>query len=121
MDDIIDLALEIKLDGLVATNTTVSRENLITSPGEIKKIGAGGLSGKPLQEESTRITEYIHKRSNGSIPIISSGGIFTSKDAKEKFEKGAALIQVWTGFIYEGPGIVKKILRNNFTSPGRPN
>ncbi len=110
LDDIIDLALEIKLDGLVAANTTISRKNLITSSSEIEKLGAGGLSGKPLQEESTRITDYIYKRSNSTIPIISSGGIFTSTDAKEKFEKGAALIQVWTGFIYEGPGIVKKML-----------
>jgi len=110
LDDIIDLAMEIKLDGLVAANTTISRKNLITSEKEIAEIGAGGLSGKPLTEESTRITNYIHRRTNGTIPIISSGGIFTSKDAKEKFENGADLIQVWTGFIYEGPSIVKNIL-----------
>ncbi len=110
LDDVIDLALEIKLDGLVAANTTISRNHLITSKNEIEKIGAGGLSGKPLKEESTRITNYIFKKTNGTIPVISSGGIFTTNDAKEKFEKGAALIQVWTGFIYEGPAIVKKIL-----------
>jgi dihydroorotate dehydrogenase len=110
LDDIIDLSMEIKLDGLVAANTTITRKNLITSEKEIEQIGAGGLSGKPLQEESSRITDHIYKRSNGVIPIISSGGIFTSTDAKEKFEKGADLIQVWTGFIYEGPAIVKKIL-----------
>ncbi len=110
LDDIIDLAMEIKLDGLVAANTTISRKKLMTAEKEIVEIGAGGLSGKPLSEESTRITNYIHQRTNGTIPIISSGGIFSPKDAKEKFENGAALIQVWTGFIYEGPGIVKKIL-----------
>lgn len=110
LDDIIDLALEIKLDGLVAANTTIGRNHLITSHKEIEKIGAGGLSGKPLKEESCRITAHIYKRSNGSIPIISSGGIFISTDAKEEFKNGASLIQVWTGFIYEGPGIVKKIL-----------
>lgn len=110
LDDIIDLAMEIKLDGLVAANTTISRKNLITPEKEIEQIGAGGLSGKPLKEESTRITNYIFKKTNGSIPVISSGGIFSSDDAKEKFEKGADLIQVWTGFIYEGPAIVKKIL-----------
>jgi dihydroorotate dehydrogenase len=110
LDDIINLALEIKLDGLVAANTTITRNNLITSQEEIEKIGAGGLSGKPLAEVSTKITEYIYKRSGGKIPIISSGGIFTSTDAKEKFDKGASLVQVWTGFIYEGPAIVKKIL-----------
>ncbi|MGN6601800.1 MAG: quinone-dependent dihydroorotate dehydrogenase [Ginsengibacter sp.] len=110
LDDIIDLAMEIKLDGLVAANTTISRKNLITSQKEIKKMGAGGLSGKPLAEESTKITEYIYKKSGGKIPIISSGGIFTAEDAKEKFNSGASLVQVWTGFIYEGPAIVKKIL-----------
>jgi len=110
LDDVIDLALEIKLDGLVVANTTISRKNLLTPEKDIEEIGAGGLSGKPLQEESSRITDYIHKRSNGTVPIISSGGIFTSTDAKEKFENGATLIQVWTGFIYEGPAIVKKIL-----------
>ncbi|MGN6195199.1 MAG: quinone-dependent dihydroorotate dehydrogenase [Ginsengibacter sp.] len=110
LDDIIDLAMEIKLDGLVAANTTISRKNLIISEKEIDKIGRGGLSGKPLTEVSTRITKYIHQRTNGTIPIISSGGIFSAHDAKEKFENGANLIQVWTGFIYEGPAIVKKIL-----------
>lgn len=110
LDDIIDLAMEIKLDGLVAANTTISRNNLATPENEIKKIGAGGLSGKPLREETSRITNYIYQRTNGSLPIISSGGIFSGNDAKEKLENGASLIQVWTGFIYEGPGIVKKIL-----------
>jgi dihydroorotate dehydrogenase len=108
LDDIIDLAIEINLDGLVAANTTISRNNLITPQNQVEKIGAGGLSGKPLKEESDRITGYIHSRT--SIPVISSGGIFTASDAKEKFDLGASLIQVWTGFIYEGPGIVKKIL-----------
>jgi dihydroorotate dehydrogenase len=68
------------------------------------------LSGKPLNEESNRITDYIFSKTKGRIPIISSGGIFSSKDAQEKFQRGASLVQVWTGFIYEGPGIVKKIL-----------
>jgi dihydroorotate dehydrogenase len=110
LDDIIDLALEINLNGLVAANTTISRNNLITHKKTVETIGAGGLSGKPLNEESNRITKYIYSKTNGKIPIISSGGIFSANDAKEKFAKGASLIQVWTGFIYEGPGIVKKIL-----------
>ncbi len=110
LDDVIDLAMEIKLDGLVAANTTITRKNLLTAQKEIEQIGAGGLSGKPLHEESNRITHYIYQKTKGTIPIISSGGIFSAKDAKEKFENGADLIQVWTGFIYEGPGIVKKIL-----------
>jgi dihydroorotate dehydrogenase len=109
LDDIIDLAVEIKLDGLVAVNTTVSRRNLISAENKISKSGAGGLSGRPLAHESTRITNYIFEKTNGTIPVISSGGIFTGNDAKEKFTAGAGLIQVWTGFIYEGPSIVKKI------------
>jgi dihydroorotate dehydrogenase len=110
LDDIIHLAIEIKLDGLVAANTTISRTNLITSEKEIFEMRVGGLSGKPLRQEATRITNYIHQRTKGTIPIISSGGIFNPNDAQEKFENGADLIQVWTGFIYEGPAIVKKIL-----------
>jgi dihydroorotate dehydrogenase len=112
LDDVIDLAMEIKLDGLVAANTTISRDGLITPQNQVDEIGAGGLSGKPLSQESSRITNYICTRTNGQVPIISSGGIFTASDAKEKFELGASLVQVWTGFIYEGPGIVKKILKN---------
>jgi len=111
IDDVIDLALEIKLDGLVVTNTTISREYLITDEEEIKKIGAGGLSGLPLKEKSTEIVKYIHQKTKGQIPIIASGGIFTSADAKEKIDAGASLLQVWTGFIYEGPAIVKKIIK----------
>lgn len=111
LDDIIDLALEIKLDGLVAANTSIGRNNLITSKERIETIGAGGLSGKPLNEKCNRITNHIYLKTKGAIPIISSGGIFTPFDAQEKFDRGASLIQVWTGFIYEGPEIVKKICK----------
>jgi dihydroorotate dehydrogenase len=111
LDDIIDLALEIKLDGLVAANTTISRRNLITPKERINTIGGGGLSGKPLNEKSNRITHHIYLKTKGAIPIISSGGVFTSFEAKEKFDRGASLVQVWTGFIYEGPAIVKKICK----------
>jgi dihydroorotate dehydrogenase len=109
LNDVIDLALEIKLDGLVVTNTTISREELQTSNFRLQTIGAGGLSGLPLKDRSTRIVKYISEKTNGQIPIIASGGIFTEEDAKKKFDAGASLVQVWTGFIYEGPGIVKKI------------
>lgn len=111
IDDVIDLALEIKLDGLVATNTTISREGLTTHHSQLTTIGAGGLSGLPLKQRSTEIVQYIHQKTNGQIPIIASGGIFTGADAKEKLEAGASLVQVWTGFIYEGPGIVKNICK----------
>ncbi len=109
IDDVIDLSIEIKLDGLVATNTTISRENLVSGSGQIQQIGAGGLSGLPLKQRSTEIVKYIHEKTSGSIPIIASGGIFIIADAKEKLDAGAALVQVWTGFIYEGPAIAKKI------------
>lgn len=111
LDDVIDLALEIKLDGLVCTNTTVSRVGLMTPREKLEQIGAGGLSGKPVKERSTLVVEYISKKTSGEIPIIASGGIFTADDAKEKLNAGATLLQVWTGFIYQGPSIVKDICR----------
>lgn len=110
LDDVISLALEIQLDGLVATNTTVSREGLLTPASAIEAIGAGGLSGMPLKKRSTEVVKYIAHKTQGRIPVIASGGIFAGPDVKEKLEAGACLVQVWTGFIYEGPGIVKKIL-----------
>ena len=109
LDDIIDLAFETALDGIVATNTTIARDHLITSKAVINKSGAGGLSGKPLFKRSTEVLEYLIKNSSGKIPVIASGGIFSGEDAKLKLNAGAALIQVWTGFIYEGPSIVKRI------------
>ncbi len=109
LDDVITLALEIKLDGLVAANTTISRQQLQTTNHKLQTIGAGGLSGLPVKARSTEIVKYIHQKTNGQIPIIASGGIFTGADAKEKLDAGASLVQVWTGFIYEGPGIVKNI------------
>lgn len=109
LDDVIDLALEIGLDGLVASNTTITRDKLLTPESVIKKMGTGGLSGKPLQKKTNEMVEYIYQKSQGAIPIIGSGGIFSPADAKQKLEAGASLIQVWTGFIYEGPSIVKKI------------
>jgi len=114
INDVIDLALEIRLDGLVATNTTISRAKLLTSQSQLEKIGAGGLSGEPLKKHSTEIVRYISQKSGGKIPIIASGGIFTAADAKEKFAVGATLVQVWTGFIYEGPGIVRKIIEGMY-------
>ncbi len=111
LDDVIDLAMEIKLDGLVATNTTVSRAGLQTPDSRLTTIGPGGLSGLPLKHRSTEIVKYIHQKTNRQLPIIASGGIFTGEDAIEKINAGASLVQVWTGFIYDGPGIVKKICR----------
>ena len=111
LDDIVDLSFEIKLDGLVATNTTLSRENLATQNVELINQ-QGGLSGKPLTVRSTEVVEYLSQQTKSQIPILASGGIFTGEDAKEKLNAGASLVQVWTGFIYEGPMIVKNICKS---------
>ena len=111
LDDIVSLAFEVKLDGLVATNTTITRSNLVASFAELDAIGMGGLSGKPVKERSTEVVAYLSKQLKGQIPIIASGGIFTGDDAKEKLAAGATLIQVWTGFVYEGPAIAKNICK----------
>jgi len=110
LDDVAALALEIKLDGLVATNTTISREGL-SPQSAVTSQQTGGLSGKPLQQRSTEVLQYLISRMEGKIPVVASGGIFTGADAKEKLDCGAPLVQVWTGFIYEGPAIVKNITR----------
>ncbi len=110
LDDIVGLAFETNLSGLVATNTTIIREGL-SEKSKIKsqKMGAGGLSGIPVKKRSTEVVQYLSQQTQNKIPIIASGGIFTGADAKEKIEAGASLVQVWTGFIYEGPAIVKNI------------
>ena len=103
-----------QLEGIIATNTTTKRRNLQTSEVELKKIGNGGLSGSPLAKNSTEIIRYISKQTQKSIPIIGVGGIMNPKDALDKIQAGADLIQLYTGFIYSGPSIVKKI--NNYLS-----
>ncbi len=109
LDDIIEIIEEIKLDGVIATNTTISRDNLKTSKEIVDEIGAGGLSGKPVKNRSTEVIKYLATKSNKSFPIIGVGGIHSAEDALEKLEAGADLIQLYTGFIYEGPALVKKI------------
>lgn len=109
LQELIELATAIKLDGLVATNTTISREGLLTDGATVAAIGAGGLSGKPVKERSNAVLRFITERTR--IPVIGSGGIFTAADAREKIAYGASLVEVWTGFIYEGPFIVRNICR----------
>lgn len=113
LDDVISIAQEIKLDGLVATNTTISREQLSPESG-VRSQQSGGLSGAPLKEKSTEVIKYIHQKTNGMVVVIASGGIFNADDVKEKINAGGSLVQVWTGFIYEGPAIAKKILAGLF-------
>jgi dihydroorotate dehydrogenase len=114
LDDIVAILKETKTDGVIATNTTVSRENLRTDKNEIAKIGNGGVSGMPLADVSTEVIRYLRKQLGGTYPIIGVGGIMTPAEAIEKLEAGADLLQVYTGFVYEGPGIVKRICKNLF-------
>lgn len=109
LDDIVSIVNETGIEGIVATNTTISREGLTTPAAEVEKMGAGGISGKPLTRRSTEVVKYLHTKSGGSFPIIAAGGIMSAKDAKEKLAAGASLVQVYTGFIYEGPELVKRI------------
>ncbi len=111
IDDVIDLAQEINLNGLVVANTGLDRSRLETSTLQLENIGAGGLSGLPIKNRATGMVEYISQKTKGSIVIIASGGIFTGADAAEKLKAGASLVQVWTGFVYEGPAIVKNICK----------
>ncbi len=109
LDEILNLAMEIKLGGLVVANTTLSREGLISAP-ELS-AETGGLSGAPLNKISYDLLCYILEKTKKQIPVISSGGIFSAEDVTLRINAGASLVQVWTAFVYEGPGIVKKILR----------
>lgn len=112
LDDIISIFIETKIAGIIATNTTISRENLITSKNTLEAIGAGGLSGKPVGKRATEVVQYLWQKSNNKIPIIAVGGIFNASDAREKLNAGAVLVQIYTSFIYEGPGIAKNICKN---------
>lgn len=109
LDDIISIVADTKIDGIIATNTTIAREPLSYSKAEIEAIGMGGLSGKPLTQKSTEVIRYLKTRSNNAFPIIGVGGIHSPEDAHDKIKAGADLIQLYTGFIYEGPGLIKRI------------
>ncbi len=109
LDDIIEIVEELGLSGVIATNTTIARGELSTNDEIIEKIGNGGLSGKPLCDRSTEVIRYLKKNAKNPFPIIGVGGISTPKDAIEKLHAGASLVQVYTGFIYEGPGLIKRI------------
>jgi dihydroorotate dehydrogenase len=106
LDDVIEVVKKTGIDGVIATNTTITRNNLKTS---WEPLGSGGLSGKPLAQRSTEVIRYLSQKSDNAFPIIGVGGIFSPKDAIEKLDAGAKLVQVYTGFVYEGPGIAKRI------------
>ncbi|WP_439132169.1 quinone-dependent dihydroorotate dehydrogenase [Polaribacter sp.] len=117
LDEIIDLVAETKIDGVIASNTSTTRDQLKASPQRLQEIGNGGVSGQPIKNQSTKVIQYLSEKSNKSFPIIGVGGIHSEQDALEKLEAGADLVQIYTGFIYEGPGLVKRInkaiLNNN--------
>ena len=107
LDDVIEIVMETKLAGIIATNTTISRDGLKSSDKLTNEMG--GLSGRPLRERSTEVIAYLYGKSKGKIPIIGVGGIHSAEDAIEKLKAGACLIQLYSGFVYEGPGLIKKI------------
>jgi dihydroorotate dehydrogenase len=109
LDDIVEIVQDADIQGVIATNTTISRANLKSTKSKVQAIGAGGLSGKPLKNRSTEVIAYLHQKSKGSFPIIGVGGIHSAKDALEKLEAGASLVQIYTGFIYQGAGLIKEI------------
>lgn len=109
IDEVLEIVADTKIDGIIATNTTTGRYNITEDDQKIKQFGNGGLSGKPLRERSTEIIRYIFKKTNGRLPIIGVGGIMNAEDAIEKLKAGASLVQIYTGFIYEGPLLVKRI------------
>ena len=109
LDDIITIVQHSKIDGVIATNTTTDRSMLITDQKQVEAIGNGGLSGKPVKKRSTEVIRYLSEKSNKAFPIIGVGGIHSAEDAIEKLEAGASLVQLYTGFIYEGPALIRRI------------
>jgi len=109
LDDIVAIVKDTGIDGVVATNTTIARDGLETERADLELIGAGGLSGKPLEKRSTEVIRYLSEKSGGSFPIIGVGGIHSAEDAMAKIKAGASLVQLYTGFIYEGPSLVSRI------------
>lgn len=109
LDEIIELITETNLDGVIASNTSTDRTGLKATAERLAEIGNGGLSGQPIKAKSTRVIKYLSDKSNKAFPIIGVGGIHSAQDALEKLEAGADLIQIYTGFIYEGPGLIKQI------------
>ncbi len=109
LDDIVDICQSLAIDGIIATNTTISRDGLTTEAPQLAATGAGGLSGQALRQRATEVIRYLHRRSDGQLPIIGVGGVASPEDAQEKLDAGASLVQIYTGLVYEGPALVKRI------------
>ena len=111
LDEILGYCMLSGVDGIIACNTTTSREGLSTPASKLAKIGAGGLSGAPLFERSLKLVKYINEKTNGRLPVVGVGGIMTAEQARQMLDAGASLIEICTGFVYEGPSAVKRILK----------
>lgn len=111
LDDIIDYCLRSGIDGLVAGNTTRSRDGLTISQDKIEKIGNGGMSGAPVHKKNLALVKYIHSKTQGKLPIIGVGGIMSEEQAKAMLDAGASLVEIYSGFIYEGPALIKRIIK----------
>jgi len=111
LDDTLNIIQQTKIDGIVAVNTTSQRYNLSYDDETISQIGNGGLSGQPLKDRATEMISYIKQKTGGKLPIIGVGGVMSREDAQEKLDAGADLIQIFTGFVYRGPGIVKELAK----------
>lgn len=109
LDEIIEVITATKLSGIIATNTTITRDGLSINQAAIEQIGAGGLSGRPLTKKATEVIQYLSEKTEGKLPIIAVGGIMTAQDAIEKINAGASLVQLYSGFIYKGLDLVKEI------------
>lgn len=117
LNDVVEILKETKTDGVIATNTTISRSGLHTPESEVSAIGNGGLSGKPLTNRATEVISFLRNQLGPDYPIIGVGGIMNAQDAMEKLKAGADLVQIYTGFIYEGPGLVKRINQQILSTP----
>ena len=120
LDDIISYCLRSGIDGIVAGNTTRSRDGLTSiSKERIEEIGNGGMSGAPVHQKNLALVRYVHEKSEGKLPIVGVGGIMSPEDAKEMLDAGASLVEIYSGFIYEGPGLVKRIIKylESFVKP----
>jgi dihydroorotate dehydrogenase len=111
LDDIVDYCLRSGIDGIVAGNTTRSRDGLTISQDKIEKIGNGGMSGAPVHKKNLELVRYIHGKTEGKLPIIGVGGIMSEEQAKAMIDAGASLVEIYSGFIYEGPALVKRIIK----------
>ncbi len=112
LDDIVEIVLATGIAGVIATNTTISRKGLNIPDADLEKIGAGGLSGQPLRHRSTEVIRYLCEKSGHAFPVLGVGGIASPADARQKLDAGAALLQIYTGFIYEGPGLARRICKS---------